>query len=106
MGVAPSSAPESSPVQQTTIIGIVVAGIASVVLLAVVIVGVAVYNFRRRKQAKAESVSADYVEVSAEDGNSFNSKWQPMKVNAQGNYEAVPTSFNKENPDANTHTAL
>lgn len=106
MGVAPSSAPESSPVQQTTIIGIVVAGIASVVLLAVVIVGVAVYNFRKRKQAKAESASAGYVEVSAEDGNSFNSKWQPMKVNARGDYETVPTSFNKENPDANTHTAL
>ena len=106
MGVAPSSAPESSPVQQTTIIGIVIAGIASAILLAVVIVAVAVYHFHKRKQDKAESTSAECVEVSAEDGNSFNSKLQPMKTNTQGDYEAMPTSFNKENLYANTHTAL
>lgn len=108
MGVA--SAPDSSsPVQftQTTIIGIAVAGILSVVFLAMVVVAVAVYTFRKRKsRAKEESASADYVEVPAEGTNSFSSKWQPMKVNDQGHYEAVPTSFNKENSDANTHTAL
>lgn len=108
MGVA--SAPDSSsPVQltQTTIIGIAVAGILSVVLLAMVIIAVAVYTFRKRKsRAKEENASADYVEVPAEGTESFSSKWQPMKVNARGDYEAMPTSFSKDNSDANTHTPL
>lgn len=111
MGVAPSSAPESSAPQtlsQSTIIAIAVAGIVSVILLAVVILAVSVYTFRKRKQAKAESASADYVEVPAEDGNSFSSKWQPLKVSTRGDYEVVPTSFSKKDSesDANTHTAL
>ncbi len=109
MGVEPSPAPDSSsPVQltQTTIIGIAVAGIVSVVLLAIVIITVAVYAFRKKSRAKGESASADYVEVPAEDANSFSSKWQPMKANTRGNYEVVPTSFNKENSDGNSHTAL
>jgi predicted RND superfamily exporter protein len=107
MGVAPSSAPESSvPVlAQTTIIGIAVAAIVSVVLLAVVIIAVAaVYGFRKRKQSKAEGASVNYVEVPVEDGSSLSSKWQQMKVNTRGDYEVLPTSFSKENSDASTHS--
>lgn len=113
IGVAPPPSAESSvPVALalTTIIGIAVAGIVAVVLLAVVILAVAIYSFRKRKHAKTESVSVDYVEVPAEEGNSFSSKWQQMKVNPRGDYEVLPTSFSKESSssdsDANTHTAL
>ena len=107
MGVQPPT-PEA-PVQfsLTAIIGVVAGGVLAVLLLTVLIVAVVVYSCCRRKsRAKAESTSATYVEVPAEDENSFSSKWQPMKVSASGDYVAVPTVFNRENPDANTNSAL
>ena len=106
IGVVPAAPESSAPVSQTTIVGIAVAGIVSVVVLAVVIVVVAVYSFRKRKQSKIEGESVSYVEVPAEDGTSLSSKWQQMKVNTRGDYEALPTSFSKESSDINTNTAL
>ena len=98
------AATQSEPaLSQTVIIGIVIGVVVAIILVALLMVALAVYSFvktiRKRRQAKA---AGSYVEVPAEEGNSFSSNWTPMKVNAKGDYTAVPNSFNGRD----TNTAL
>ena len=82
---------------QTVIIGIVIGVVVAVVLVAVILVAIAIVScvktIRKRRRGKD---TGSYVEVSVQDEQTFSSTWQPMKVNAKGDYTAVPESFNNE----------
>ena len=99
--------PQPESLSQAVIIGIVVGIVVAIVLITVLLTVVAVVCCVRAAKKKREAKTSHYVEVSAEDGNSFSSKWTPMKVNTNGDYQSVPNSFSgKSTGSSNNNTAL
>ena len=88
---APNEALESQ-LSGNFVIGVVVGvSVASaMVVTTMTAITIAICIIKKRKRTCA---TATYIEMSANDENSFDTNWQPMTVNAIGDYTAVPTSF-------------
>ena len=93
-----------------TIIGIIVGVTVAIVVVISLVSVIAIIGFvkssRKKKTQENAPTSTNCVEIGVEDDGSFSTSWQPMKVNVNGDYVAVPSTFIKEETQDGNNTAL
>lgn len=82
------------------VVGVSVASVMVVVTIMAIVIAICIIKKRKRKTA-----TAAYVKVAADGENSFDTNWQPMTMNAIGDYTAVPATLWRKSEQESDNSA-